>query len=53
MTPITSAAMFARTWFVEQWQTPGASLKRRNRLGVSARLMVSASHFESAKALEV
>jgi hypothetical protein len=39
------AAMFGRTRVVEQLRARGASLKCRNRLGISARLMVSASRF--------
>jgi ankyrin repeat protein len=37
MTPIMFAAMFGRTRVVEQLKAHGASLKRRNRLGISAR----------------
>ncbi|MGO8930767.1 MAG: ankyrin repeat domain-containing protein [Limisphaerales bacterium] len=45
MTPIMFAAMFGRTRVVEQMKAHGASLKGRNHLGISARLMVSASQF--------
>ena len=40
MTPIMFAAMFGRTKVVELLQREGASLRRRNRLGFSANLMV-------------
>ena len=43
MTPIMFAAMFGRTRVVEQLRSRGASLTRRNRLGISARLIVSVS----------
>ena len=45
LTPIMFAAMFGRTRVVEQLQAHGASLRRRNRLGISARRMVRISHW--------
>ncbi|MGA2870576.1 MAG: hypothetical protein ABSF34_15620, partial [Verrucomicrobiota bacterium] len=42
---IMFASMFGRTRVVEQLQAHGASLKRRNRFGVSAKWMVRLSHF--------
>jgi hypothetical protein len=44
MTPIMFAAMFGRTKMVEHLQAHGASLRRRDRPGVSARWMVWNSH---------
>ncbi len=43
MTPIMFAAMFGRAQVVEQLRSHGASLKRRNRLGICARVMVAIS----------
>jgi ankyrin repeat protein len=40
MTPIMFASMFGRIGVVEQLQALGASLVRRNRMGISARLML-------------
>jgi hypothetical protein len=37
------AAMFGRARVVEQLRSHGSSLKRRNRLGISARMMVGVS----------
>jgi len=45
MTPIRFAAMFGRSRMVELLQARGASLRRRNRLGLSARWMVRLSRF--------
>jgi len=39
MTPLMFAAMFGRNQVVEQLKARGASLQRRNRLGISARFM--------------
>jgi ankyrin repeat protein len=41
MTPIMFAAMFGRTKVVERLRRKGASLRRRNRFGVPADLLVS------------
>ena len=43
MTPIMFASVFGRTKVVEQLQGRGASLRRRNRLGLSAKLLVRLS----------
>jgi uncharacterized protein len=40
MTPIMFASMFGRIKVVGQLQAHGASLARRNRLGISARFMM-------------
>jgi hypothetical protein len=40
MTPIMFASMFGRTGAVEQLKAHGASLRRRNQLSISARLMM-------------
>ncbi len=40
MTPLMFAAMFGRSQVVAQLQAHGASLQRRNRLGISASFMV-------------
>jgi ankyrin repeat protein len=45
MTPIMFAAMFGRNQVVERLKVRGASLHRRNRLGLSANLMVVASRW--------
>ena len=45
MTPIMFAALFGRSRVVEQLQTWGASVRRRNCLGHSARLMVHVSRW--------
>ena len=45
MTPIMFAAMFGPTRVVEQLQAHGTSLQCRNRLSLSANLMVRASRF--------
>ena len=45
MTPIMFASLFGRIKVVEQLQAAGASLKRRNRLGISAHLMVRLARF--------
>ncbi len=45
MTPIMFASLFGRIQVVEQLQAAGASLKRRNRLGISAHLMVRLARF--------
>src|ERR1700676_2412924 len=47
MTPLMFAAMFGRTKVVEQLKRQGASLKRRNCMGVSAGWMVRLSQFFS------
>ncbi len=45
MTPIMFASLFGRMNVVDQLQTAGASLKRRNRLGIPAHLMVRFARF--------
>ena len=45
MTPIMFTAMFGRVKVVAQLQAHGASLKRRNRLGISASFMVCVSRW--------
>lgn len=45
MTPVMFAAMFGRTRVVEQLRAHGDSFRRRNRLGLSANLMVRLSQF--------
>ena len=45
MTPIMFAAMFGRGQVVEQLKARGASLQRRNRLGLSAGFIVRVSRW--------
>lgn len=45
MTPLMFAAMFGRSKVVAQLQAHGASLQRRNRLGISASFMVRVSRW--------
>jgi hypothetical protein len=45
MTPLMFAAMFGRSQVVAQLQAHGASLQRRNRLGISASFMVRVSRW--------
>jgi ankyrin repeat protein len=44
MTPLMFAAMFGRYEVARRLQDHGASLKRRNRLGLTAGFMVGLSH---------
>jgi ankyrin repeat protein len=45
MTPLMFAAMFGRSKVVAPLQAHGASLQRRNRLGISASFMVRVSRW--------
>jgi hypothetical protein len=45
MTPLMFAAIFGRTKVVEQLEAEGASLRRRNRLGLSTSFMVRISRW--------